>query len=49
MIKKGTSISYKKEFYTSILKNGRKMQSSDGAMDNVIMFMASRNAEIIQN
>ena len=45
MRKKSTSISYKKEFYTSILKNGRKMQNSDGETDNTIAFVVSRNAE----
>ena len=46
--KKSTSISYKKkEFYTSILKNGQKMQNSDGEMDSAIVFIMSRNAETI--
>ena len=47
MRKKNTSISDKKEFYTSILKNGRKMQNSEGETDSAIAFVASRNAETI--
>jgi len=45
--KKITSISYKKEFYTSILKNGRKMQNSDRKIDSEIAFVASRSVETI--
>lgn len=36
MRKKSKSISYKKEFYTSILKNSQKMQNYDGETNSAI-------------
>lgn len=47
MKRKSTRIGYKKESYTSILKNGRKIQNSYGEMNNSIVFVASRSAETI--
>ena len=47
MRKKSTSISYKKEFYTSIPKNGQKMQNFDRERDNTIAFVESRSVETI--
>jgi len=47
MKKKSTSISYKKESYTSILKNGLKNANSDGEMDIAIVFVVSRSAKTI--